>query len=79
MELNVKPHKLDPGNYDELTKLISGVKPNYVFNTVGLLSGSWSDLWNAHVEVPRNIARAILNVDKSIKLIHISASAASGL
>ncbi|GAB6944496.1 NAD-dependent epimerase/dehydratase family protein [Vulcanisaeta sp. JCM 14467] len=79
MELNVKPHKLDPGNYDELTKLISGVKPNYVFNTVGLLSGSWSDLWNAHVEVPRNIARAILNVDKSIKLIHISASAASGI
>ncbi len=78
LELNVKPHRLDPGNYDDLVKLISDVRPRYVFNTVGLLGGSWSELWNAHVEVPRNIARAILGVDKSIKLIHISASAASG-
>mgnify|MGYP001770689507 CR=1 FL=1 len=78
LKLNVKPHKLDPSNYDELAKLINGIKPNYVFNTVGLLSGSWNELWNAHVEVPRNIARAILSVNKSIKLIHISASAASG-
>ncbi|GAB6946906.1 NAD-dependent epimerase/dehydratase family protein [Vulcanisaeta sp. JCM 16161] len=78
LELNIKPHKLDPGNYDDLVKLISGLKPNYVFNTVGLLNGSWNELWSAHVEVPRNIARAILSVDKSIKFIHISASAASG-
>lgn len=79
LELNVKPHRLDPSNYEDLVKLISDVRPNYVFNTVGLLSGSWNELWNAHVEVPpRNIARAILSIDKSIKLIHISASAASG-
>ena len=78
LELNVKPRRLDPSNYDELTKLISSIRPNYVFNTVGLLSGSWNELWNAHVEIPRNIVRAILSVDKSIKLIHISASAASG-
>ncbi len=80
LELNVKPHKLDPpGNYDDTVKLISNIKPNYVFNTVGILNGSWTELWNAHVEVPpRNIARAILNVDRSIKLVHISASAATG-
>ena len=78
LKLNVKPYRLDPSNYDDLLKLINYVKPNYVFNTVGLLGGSWSELWNAHVEIPRNIAKAILSIDKSIKLIHISASAASG-
>ncbi len=78
LELNVKPYRLDPSNYEDLLKLINNVKPNYVFNTVGLLGGSWGELWNAHVEVPRNIARAILSIDKSIKLIHISASAVSG-
>ncbi|MFB6470618.1 MAG: NAD-dependent epimerase/dehydratase family protein [Vulcanisaeta sp. AZ3] len=78
MDLNVRLHKLDPGNYDEVLRLMNEIKPKYVFNTVGLLGGSWNELWQAHVEVPRNIARAIINTDKSIKFIHISASAAAG-
>ncbi|MGC8607646.1 MAG: NAD-dependent epimerase/dehydratase family protein [Vulcanisaeta sp.] len=78
LKLNIKPYRLDPSNYENLLKLINDVKPNYIFNTVGLLGGSWNELWNAHVEIPRNIAKAILSINKSIKLIHISASAASG-
>lgn len=78
LECNVKPRRLEPSNYDEVQKAINEVRPSYVFNTVGLLSGSWRDLWDAHVEVPRNLARAIISIDKSIKFIHISASAASG-
>lgn len=78
LELGVKLHRLDPGNYDDVVNAIGTIKPNYIFNTVGLLGGSWSELWQAHVEVPRNIARAILSVNKSIRLIHISASAAAG-
>ncbi len=78
MSINVHLKRLDPNNYDELVNAIKTIRPNYIFNTVGLLSGGWNDLWQAHVEVPRNIAKAILSTDKSIKFIHISASAASG-
>jgi len=78
LEIGVKMHRLDPGDYNSVVNTISTVKPSYVFNTVGLLSGSWNELWHAHAEVPRNIARAILSVNKSIRLIHISASAAVG-
>ncbi|WP_069807508.1 NAD-dependent epimerase/dehydratase family protein [Vulcanisaeta thermophila] len=78
MELGVKLRRVDPNDYGELRKTMEEVGPDYVFNTVGRISGSWRDLWSAHVEVPRNIARAILDVDRRIKLVHISASAASG-
>jgi len=73
-EKGVFLHRVDPLDEEAIVGLLRDVRPSYVFNAVGTLRGSRLDLWLAHVEVPRSLARAILAVDKSTMLIHLSAS-----
>ncbi len=73
--------QLDRINDANLEKVFKDIQPNVIINCIGMLRGSYEDLYDANVRVPTEIASAILNtLSRSDSLmIHISSAYIVGL
>ena len=71
-KFNVELIELPEVKGDRLMKILSNVKPDVIINCIGKISGSFEEMYNAHVKVVNELCKTVLSRFSDTYIVHIS-------